>query len=156
MKWLLIIVFLVLLAVSAGFRKLAGALVLLCVVGGLLIWQYQVYEENYSKKNILPTELTFEDLSLTSLNGNYRLSGRIINNSAKYDVRGVQLKVTISDCKINGNNNCIIISEADEYIYADIPSKQARDFRKNLFLHSDIVIKGKLDWDYSVKYVESK
>ncbi len=156
MKWLLIIVFLVLLAVSAGFRKLAGALVLLCVIGGLLIWQYQVYKENYSRKNILPSELTFEDLSLESSNESYRLTGRIINNSDKYDVRGIQLKITISDCKINANNNCIIITEANEYIYADIPSKQARDFRKNLFLYSDIVIKGKLDWDYSVKYVESK
>jgi hypothetical protein len=156
MKWLLIIVFLVLLAVSAGFRKLAGALVLLCVIGGLLIWQYQVYEENYSRKNILPSELTFEDLSLESSNESYRLTGRIINNSDKYDVRGIQLEITISDCKINANNNCIIITEANEYIYADIPSKQARDFRKNLFLYSDIVIKGKLDWDYSVKYVESK
>lgn len=156
MKWLLILVCLVLLAVSAGFRKLAGTIVLLCVIGGIFIWQYQVYEESRSRKNILPSELTFEDLSLESINENYRLAGRIINNSDKYDVRGIQIKITISDCKINESDNCVIIKEANEYIYAAIPSKQARDFRKNLLLYSDIVIKGKLDWDYSVKYVESK
>lgn len=156
MKWLLILVFLTLLAVSAGFRKLAGTLVLLLITGGILIWQYQVYEENQSKKNILPSELTFEDLSLEPLHENYRLTGRIINNSDKYDVRGIQVKITVSDCKINERDDCVIITEADEYIYADIPAKQARDFKKNIFLYSDIVIKGRLDWDYSVTYVESK
>lgn len=156
MKWLLIVVFLALLAVSAGFRKFAGALVLFCAIGGILIWQYQVYEENQSRKNILPSELAFENVSLESLNENYRLTGRIINNSDKYDVRGVQVKLTVSDCKIEDNNNCIIISEADEHIYVDIPSKQARDFRRNIFLYSDIIIKGTLDWDYSIEYVESK
>lgn len=156
MKWLLIVVFLALLAVSAGFRKFAGALVLFCAIGGILIWQYQVYEENQSRKNIMPSELTFENVTLESLNENYRLTGRIINNSDKYDVRGVQIKLTVSDCKIDDNNNCIIISEADEYIYVDIPSKQARDFRRNIFLYSDIIIKGTLDWDYSIEYVESK
>ncbi len=156
MKWLLIVVFLALLAVSAGFRKFAGTLVLLCAIGGILIWQFQVYEENQSRKNILPSELTFENVSLESLSENYRFTGRIINNSDKYDVRGVQVKLTVSDCKIDDNNNCIIISEADEYIYVDIPSKQARDFRKNIFLYSDIIINGTLDWDYSIEYVESK
>ena len=156
MKWLLIIVFLVLLAVSAGFTKLAGTLVLFCVIGGILIWQYQVHEEKQSRKNILPAELTFEDLSLESFNENYKLTGRIFNNSDKYGVRGIQIKITVSDCKIDKSDECVIITEADEYIYADIPPKQARDFRKNILLYSDIVIKGKLDWDYSIEYIESK
>ncbi len=156
MKWLAFIVFLVMLAVSAGFRKFAGVIVLVGAVGGILIWQYQVYEENQSRKNILPAEVTLEDVSLSTLNENYKLTGRLFNHSEKHNLSGVQLKLTVSDCAIGERNNCVIIKEADEYIYIDIPSQQARDFKKNIFLYSDIDIKGKLNLGYIVDYAETK
>ena len=155
MKWLAIIVILILLVVSAGFRKFAGILVLICLVGGVLIWQYQEYEESQSRKMILPSELTFEGVSLEYSNGNYDFIGRIINNSDKHSLSGVQFKLTAKDCAKNDKHNCIIISEVDEYIYINIPPKQARDFKKNIYLYSDINIRGKLVLDYSIEYAET-
>ncbi len=156
MKWLAIIILLVLLAVSAGFRKFAGILILICAVGGLIIWQYQIYEKNQTRNNILPSELIFEDLSLEPSYESYDITGRIINNSDTHTLSGVQLKLTVSDCKNDDKNDCIIISETDEYIYINIPSKQARDFKKNIYLYSDINIKGTLALDYLIEYAETK
>lgn len=157
MKWLAVMVILILLAVSAGFRKFAGILIVASAIGGVLIWQYQEYDENQSRKLILPSELTFEEVSLEPSGGSsYDFIGRIINHSDKYTLSGVQLKLTIRDCAKNDNNNCIIISEVNEYIYINIPPKQARDFKKNIFLYSDINIKGNLALDYTIDYAETR
>jgi hypothetical protein len=156
MKWLAIIVILILLVVSAGFRKFAGILVLICLVGGVLIWQYQEYGENQSRKKILPSELIFDGVSLEPSNGNYDFIGRIINNSDKHALSGVQFKLTIKDCTKNDKRNCVIISEVGEYIYINIPPKQARDFKKNINLYSDINIRGILVLDYSIDYAETR
>lgn len=156
MKWLVGIVILILLAVSAGFRKFAGMLVLTGVVGSFLIWQYQGYEGNQSKKKISPSELIFEGVLLQPSDTNHDIIGRIINNSDKYSLKGVQLKLTIKDCAKHEKNNCIIISELDEYIYINIPPKQARDFKKPIYLYSHINIRGNLDLDYSIGYAEAE
>ena len=156
MKWLVVIVILILLALSAGFRKFAGILVLTCAIGGILIWQYQEYEENQSRKMILPSELTFEGVSLESSNGNYDFIGRIINNSDKHALSGVQFKLTVKDCAKNDKRDCIIISEVDEYIDINIPPKQARDFKKYIYLYSAINIRGELVLGYSIEYTETE
>ena len=52
MKWLAGIIVLILIVVSEKFRKFAGFFVLVCVIGGLLFWQYQEYEKNKSRNRI--------------------------------------------------------------------------------------------------------
>lgn len=156
MKWLAGIIILILLLVSAGFRKFAGIFVLICVVGGLLFWQYQEYEKNKSRNRIALSELVFENIAFKPSNGNYEMAGRLINNSEKYTLNGVQLKITAKDCAYNDNTECVIISDADEYIYINIPAKQARDFKKDIYLYSDQNIGDRLVWDYAIEYTESK
>ena len=82
--------------------------------------------------------------------------GRIINNSEKYALNGVKLKIIVKDCANNDNTQCIVISEVDEYLYINIPSKQARDFRKDIYLYSDQSRSDDLVWNYSIEYTESK
>lgn len=156
MKWLAVIVILALLTVSAGFRKFAVFLALTGIVGGMLIWQYQAYEENRPRTKILPSELIFENLSLEPTNSNYELTGRIMNNSDKYTLSGAQMKLAIRDCSSNDKSDCITISEIDEYIYVYIPPRQARDFKKDINPYSDINIQGELEVDYSIEYAEAK
>jgi len=45
MVWIIGLVVLILLVVSAGFRKFAGIFVLIAVIGGVIYWQYQENEE---------------------------------------------------------------------------------------------------------------
>ena len=156
MKWLAGIIIVILLLVSAGFRKFAGIFVLICVVGGLLFWQYQEYEKNKLRNRIALSELVFKNISFKPYNGNYEMTGRLINDSDKYTLNGVQLKITARDCAYDDHADCIIISDANEYIYINIPAKQARDFRKDIYLYSDQDIGDKLVWDYSIEYTESK
>ena len=65
MKWLVGIIILILLIVSVRFRKLAGSLVLLGIVVGLLLWQYQEHEKNKSKNRISPSELVLKNITFT-------------------------------------------------------------------------------------------
>ena len=99
MAWVAGIIILILLVVSAGFRKFAGILILVTAVGGFLFWQYQEDEEKNSKTRISPSELVFEGVSLKSSYGSYDMVGRITNTSNKYTLKGVQLKLTFRDCE---------------------------------------------------------
>jgi len=157
MAWIVGIVILILLVVSAGFRKFAGVIVLIIALAGFLFWQYQENEEKKSKNRVSSSELIFEGVSLKSSYGSgYDMVGRITNTSTKYTVKGVQLKLTFRDCDKEDQNKCIIIAEDDEYIYVEIPPRQARDFKESVYLYSDINVKGKLVWDYKIEYIKAK
>jgi len=156
MAWIIGIVILVLLVISTGFRKFVGILVLIAVIGGFIYWQNEKNEEKQSKTRIKPSELLFEDVLLKSSYGSgYDLIGRITNNSSNYTLKGVQLKLTFRDCD-KDNKDCIIIGEDDEYIYINIPPKQARDFKESVYLYSNLKIKGKMVWNYKIEYLKAE
>lgn len=156
MAWIVAIAVLVLLVVSAGFRMFAGVLVLVTAAGGFLFWQYEKNEERESKSRISQSELSFEGVSLKPSYGNsYDLVGRIVNNSNKYTLKAVHLKLTFRDCE-KENKNCIVIYESSEHIYINIPPKQARDFKEYVFLSSDISLKGEMVWDYKIEYTKAE
>ncbi len=156
MKWLAIIIVLILLMVSVRFRKLAVILVLVGALVGLLIWQFQDYEENKSRNRILPSELILKNVLIKPSNSHFEMTGRIINNSDQYTLKGMQLKMSAEDCKNNSQMSCIVFWENNEYIYITIPPKQARDFRKAISIYSDQNIEGLLEWNYSVQYADSE
>lgn len=156
MKWLFGIIVLIMLVVSARFRKFAGFLVLICIVVGSLLWGYQEYEKNKPKNRISASEVILKNISFEAINNNYELTGRIVNNSEKYTLSGLQLKITIKDCTNNDDTHCIIFAEKKEYIYLSIPPRQARDFKKEIYLYSNQNIENKLVWDYSIEYVTSE
>jgi len=156
MAWVIGIIVLVLLVVSAGFRKFAGGFILISAIAGFIYWQYQENEERQSKKRIKPTELLFEDVSLNSrFSSSYEIVGRITNNSSQYTLNGVQLKLTFRDCE-EDEKNCVIVAEDNEYIYANIPPKQARDFKESVYLSSGTKFKGKMVWNYKIEYIKAK
>ena len=156
MAWIVGVVVLILLVVSAGFRMFAVVFVLILVVGGFIFWQYQEYEERESKGRISQSELVFEGVSLKSSYGSsYDFVGRIINNSNKYTLKNVQLKLTFRDCE-KESKNCIVIHEDSENIYINIPPKQARDFKENVYLNSDLNLKGEMAWDYEIVYTKAE
>lgn len=156
MWWVVGVVILILLVVSAGFRKFAGILIIVCVAGGFIFWQYQENEEKQSLKRIPHSEILFEDVSLKSSYGSYEIVGRITNNSSKYTLKGVQLKLTFKDCDKDNLSNCIIVAEENEHIYKNIPPSQARDFKESVYLPSDLNIKGKMIWSYKVDYIKAE
>ena len=156
MAWIVGIIILILLVVSAGFRKFAGTLVAIAVIAGFLYYQYEKREEKLSMQRIPISEITFQDVILKPSYSSYELVGRITNNSKLYSINEVQLKLTFRDCVKNDESKCVIFAEENEHIYINIPPKQARDFKEGIYLYSDLKVKGKLVWDYQVVYTKAK
>lgn len=125
------------------------------IIAVFLSLQYQEYEKNKFKNRISSSEVIFENISFNPINNNYEMTGRIINNSEKYTLSGVQLKITVKDCTSDATY-CFIISESNEYIYVSIPPMQARDIKKEIYFYSNQRIENKLVWNYSIEYTDSK
>lgn len=158
MKWLLGILLLVLIVVSARFRKFAAVFVLVGITVVLSVWQYQEYAKSSVKSRILPSELVLQNLSfkLSGSNPEYEMTGRVINNSEKYTLNGMLLNVTAQECSDSLNTECMVISEQQENIYITVPPGQGRNFRKNVYLYSNQDIQGHLVWNYSIQYALSE
>lgn len=156
MAWIVGIVILILLVVSAGFRKFAGVIVLICAVGGLLYWLYQENEEAESKKRISTSDLKFEGVFLKPSYSSYDLVGRITNNSVKYTLKAIQIKLIFKDCDKINSSNCIVVAQDDEHIYINIPPGQARDFKEGVYLSSNLNIKGTMAWEYTIEYTKAE
>jgi hypothetical protein len=156
MPWIALILILILMLALPEFRKYGIVVVLVAAVGIFLLWRYQEYEEKQSKERIAPTELSFEDVTLNPAYSGYELTGRIINNSKKYTLKGFQLKLIFRDCDKNDNSKCVVIAEENEYIYIDIPPEQARDFKEDFYPYPDLKVKGKMIWDYTIEFTKAE
>ncbi len=158
MKWFLGILLLVLIIVSARFRKFAAVVVLVGITVGLLVWQYQEYAKNTIKSNILPAELVLQNISIkpSANSDDYEMTGRVINNSERYTLNGLLLNVIAKDCRDGQHSDCLVVSEQKENVYITIPPRQARDFRKNIYLYSHQTIRDDLVWDYFIQYATSE
>ena len=155
MKLFAIVSVLILLIVSVRFRQFALSVAMLLVFCGLMVWVYQEYETHQIRNRILPSELRLENVSFESLNNDYELTGRVINDSEKYRLNGLQLKISVQKCDDHEHRNCIIFYETEEYIYIMVPPRQARDFRKVITLYSNQALTGRLVWNYSIIYADS-
>jgi hypothetical protein len=157
MVWVIIgIAMLIMMAAVPAFRKFGAVIVLVAVFGLFSIWFYQKYGEEQSRKRISPSELIFEDVSLNPSYIGYDLAGRIINNSKKYTLKGIQVKLTLRDCAKDNESNCVVIAEHNEYIQLSIPPEQKRDFKDGFYLNPEPKVRGKLNWDYKIEYLNAE
>jgi hypothetical protein len=99
MAWLLGIVVLLLMVVSAGFRKVAGiAVAVVALIVGIFILN-QRQSEKEARARIPASELDFSDVVLTMEYGSREMVGRIRNRSSQYTLTGLGLTVTLEDCE---------------------------------------------------------
>lgn len=157
MGWLIGIVILILLVVSAGFRKFALVIVGLGAAAGFVIYANEERKEKLALSRIRPAELKFEGVTLKPDYSGYTLSGRLINGSAQYTLKQVTLKVTMRDCSGESERNCLIIGESNEYVHLGVPPGQARDFNELVYFSGGALKpRGRLVWDYSVVEVKGE
>lgn len=158
MAWVIAIVVLVLLVVSAGFRKLALGLVVIAVVGGVIAYFYGQAEERQSLTRIPASQLVLENVRLNPDYSSYKLSGRIKNNSAQFTLTRIVFAITMQDCTGDAPaRNCVTIGETNESVYLTIPPGQARDFQDSVYFSGGALKpKGRLDWNYSISQTRGK
>jgi hypothetical protein len=149
---------LVLLVVSAGFRKLALGLVVIALVGGAIATFYSYEEEKESLTRIPASQVGLENMQLNPNYGGYKLSGRIKNNSGQFTLNRIVLAVTMQDCGGEAAaQNCVTIAESQTSPFLTIPPGQARDFQETVYFSGGTLKpKGRLDWRYSVSQTRGK
>ncbi|MES2661945.1 MAG: hypothetical protein V4629_01450 [Pseudomonadota bacterium] len=154
MSWILgcVAVFLLVLFIPK-FRKFFGALLLVVVLSSLFYWYSNSREEDKSRTRISAEEIIFENVLLNqSYGSSYDFIGRIKNNSRKHKLKDVYINITFSDCPNIDETNCVIIAEEKTRLSLDIPPKQARNFKTNIFPRDDLNAQGKLIWNYGLDY----
>ena len=156
MLWIVGIIILILVVVSASLRTFVPLLVAVAVIGCFLGNQYEEREDTLSKQRIPVAELTFDDVGLrSSFVSYYDLVGRITNNSKLYTLNEVQLNLTFRDCPGDDERQCVLIARTTAYIYTSIPPNEARGFTAGIHLYPDLRVKGHLVWQYQVVYTKA-
>lgn len=103
--------------------------------------------ENEKAKIFPLSDVNLSEAKLSLENGG-NFSGRIYNRSKNSGLGSVSLKLSISDCEMSDETNCVVIAERDMNVIATVPSGQARDFTNRLdFFTSPIVIRGYMKID---------
>jgi len=130
---------------------------LAAVVGGFFYLQNE-REESRSLSRIKNSELVFENVTLKSDYGGYKIAGRIKNNSPKYTLKQVTFIVTMQDCSGESpSQNCITIGENNETAYLTVPPGQARDFDESVYFSGgSLNPKGHLEWNYSISQIKGE
>jgi hypothetical protein len=155
--WLVGIVVLILLVVSAGFRSFVVGLIAIAMAIGGAVYLYNEHEEKQALSRIPLSKLAFEDVSLKTEYGSHKMTGRLKNMSARYTLTNVTFVVTMRDCvDAASSKNCIIIGESDEAMYVSIPPGQARDFDEYIYFPRTLKAKNQLQWDYRVTGTKGK
>jgi len=157
MAWLAAIVVLVLLVVSAGFRKFAGVALALCVLVGLYFYFQNEQEKSESVSRIAASELGLDGLTLIPEYGSYKLKGRVTNRSPKYALSSLTLKISMEDCTGEGDKrSCVTIAENAEFIFLSIPPQQARDLNESVYFPGGAPApKGALSWHYNITEIKA-
>lgn len=159
MGWVAAIVILVLLVISAGFRKFALTLLVTCAVVGFVLYHQHKSEEAKALSRVDINEIAFDNVRLLGSDyRDYEIVGRVKNNSNQYTLKGVNLKITFRDCPQRDSlDGCVVIGEIDEFLSLNIPPGQARDFEESVYLYGDkMKPKGRLVWGYHVDYTKAE
>lgn len=159
MVWgIAVIAVVVLLFVSAGFRKLALGLVAVALVGGAIAYFYGQEEEGLAQTRIPASQLGLENMQLIPNAGGYNFSGRIKNNSTQFTLNRIAFAITMQDCAGEAaSQNCVTIAESETSPFLTIPPGQARDFKEVIYFSGGTLKpKGRLDWHYSVSQTRGK
>ena len=150
MMWLFLLGVLVCAIVFPKFR-------IVVIAGVILVAGWFFYEEekstaetSASKTRIAPSEVEFADMRLLrDFGSNYKLEGRVRNQSPKYTLSHVELRITFEDC--TNEDACDIVYQANESPFLiSVPPGQVRDFEITGIGSYDLRIRGSLRWHYEV------
>jgi len=158
MGWLVALAVLFLLAYSAGFRKAALGLVGVLIVVGTAVYVYEQIEDDRSRSRIPSSELEYLDIKLLNKSASSRqLTGRIKNNSKKYALRGLGLRIVLEDCEmLDKQTSCTVVAETTNNLSINVPPGQARDFSEGIYGLGSPIAKRNMVWRYEVTYIRGE
>jgi hypothetical protein len=147
-----------LMVASRGFRKAATALIAVGVVGVLALVLWLRFDENERARNqdLARHRMTANEINLSDMAFDFRgghLTGRLHNDSSRFAVSAIGLRLTLQDCDASG---CDTVGEQNTDVYQATPPGQSRDFSEFVFFPGNPTPKrGVIHWNYQVLYVEA-
>lgn len=159
MAWLIAVAILVAsLLVAAGYRKSALGLALGVSIVGISLYLYNERQEQQATSRIAVSEIALENVDLRPTFGSgYDLVGTIRNNSPKYRLDGIDVALTLRDCRSKDKSTCTVIGQASAYAAITVPPEESRDLVVSLHFGGDKPkAKGTLAWDYEITAVTAK
>jgi hypothetical protein len=136
-----------------AFRKtvliIAGGTVLL-VIGYLA---YDQQQKETSKRLVRTDQLDFADMRLSPDGSDYKLMGRVKNNST-HEVFIVTADIRVLDC--DQDNKCDVIGEEQEDILpGSLPAGQVRDIDETVYFSGNTKPRGRFEWNYRITEVRA-
>jgi hypothetical protein len=159
MAWLIAVAILIVcVLIVTGFRKSAIGLALGVLIAGTSLYVYNERQEQKETSRIAVSEIAMENVDLRpTFRSGYDLVGTITNNSPKYRLDGIDVTVTLRDCKSKDKSTCISMGQASAHVAVTVPSGESRDMVASLHFGDERPkAKGTLAWDYEVTAVTAK
>ena len=88
----------------------------------------------------------------------YRVrSWSVSNNSKKYALRGLGLRIVLEDCEmLDKQTSCTVVAETTNNLSINVPPGQARDFSEGIYGLGSPIAKGNMVWRYEVTYIRGE
>jgi hypothetical protein len=137
------------------FRKAAIAIAVVIVLFVFGYIENKKQQDEASKILVHLDQLDFSDMSLgpESYGTDYKLSGRIKNNSP-YSVFSVKAKIHVLDC--DKEAHCDVVGEEERNIAPLIPPGQVREIDDSIYFGSATRVQGQFRWDYTVSEIQAR
>lgn len=164
MVWVFVAVVVIWLAVaSPAFRKALGFLFAAACILGLLAYGWLERERSMSrreaeaaKKRISPNEVELLDLRMGTSGPFVNLAGRARNNSTRFILTRIELRLYVEDCPVGGSTKCDIVGDAIEEVSADVPPGQVREISKSVYFRDLGPARAGRGWRYNVVSVSGR
>lgn len=102
---------------------------------------------------IAVNEIVLDDFKIDKGSGWGRLTGRLRNNSGKYTISKVELRITARDCPGETDE---IIAQDKHMLNLEVPPGQARDVNSVVTSAKRLNPRGRLDWSFDVVHIWHK
>jgi len=126
------------------FGEVMIALAVIMILGSTFFY-FQKDTRVENKKNLIPlNEIELTDIRHKLAYGNYyKLSAQLKNNSQKYRLQTIKLKLSFLNCpspEVNDYKNCKLISEKNHTIDTRMPAQQSAAIESYFLLEDEAVL----------------
>lgn len=156
MIWIFPIVVLLFLLFVPALRAIALGFIISIVALGL-IWYWLSRGELTTRNKIRLSEVEFTNLRLDSVKST--LMGQIKNNSPRYTLTGIGIRITMQDCApegVTGKIKCKTVGEGTEQLNLNIPPRQVREINEFVSLPANLGAIASPSLNYSIQYIEGR
>ncbi len=126
------------------FGEVMIALAVIMILGSTFFY-FQKDKRVENKKHLIPVnEIVLTDIRHNLAYGNYyKLTAQLKNNSQKYRLQTIKLKLSFLNCpseKVNDDKNCKLISETTHSIDTRMPAQQSAAIESYFLLDDEAVL----------------